>query len=142
MELQEECKKLRTDIATYQTKFHTVSHLLRVSDSHLKRAKDEYIAQETGNPISKTLRSYADHLHKYSRAMKIETNELREKRRSLGHESDTNPKQLEAFQSLKRLLQVKAQCQKAAQIQKEKEQKRNQMESHIEGEMIDFTKHV
>ena len=140
MELQEECKKLRTDIASYHSKFHSVSHLLQMQERTIKRAKDEKKAQETGNPVSKQIKTYADHLQKSSRQMRQQTKDLKEQKKSLGNESDTNQKQLEAFQSLKRLLQVKAQCQKAAKIQKEREQKRNQMESQIEGEMIDFTK--
>ena len=66
--------------------------------------------------------------------------ELKEQKKSLGSQSEVNQKQLEAFQSLRRLLQMKAQCQKKAQIEKETEKKRGAMESQIEGEMLDLTK--
>lgn len=140
MELVEESKKLRTEIATYQSKFHSVSHLLAGLERTLKRSREEQKAQETANPVSKQIKTYSDHFSKSSRAMRKETKELKEQKKSLGTQSEVNQKQLEGFQSLRRLLQVKALCQKAAQIRKEKEKQRDQMESHIEGEMIDFTK--
>jgi len=140
MELEEECKKLRTDIATQQSKFHSHSHQVLVLERSLKRAREEQKAQESGVAVSKTVKTYTDYFQKEGRSMKKQTKELKNQKKTLGSESDQNKKQLEAFQSLRRLLQMKAQCQKTTQLAKAKEQERIEQESKAPGEMIDLTR--
>jgi intraflagellar transport protein 81 len=119
MELDEESKKLRTDIATHQTKFHTVQAKLGELNRSLKRARQEQVAQESGNPVSAEIKTLSDHFQKAARALKKQTQELKEQKKSLGTQGEVNQKQLQAFQSLPRLLQVKLECLKIAQKEKQ-----------------------
>jgi intraflagellar transport protein 81 len=140
MELEEECKKLRTEIAALQSRFHVKSHELFVLERSVRRTKEEAKAQETGVAVSRDIKSYTDFFQKEARAMMKQTKDLKEQRKTLGSESDQNRKQLESFQSLRRLLQMKAQCQRATQLEKAKERERIEQESHMPGEMIDLTR--
>jgi intraflagellar transport protein 81 len=140
MELQEEIGKMRAEIAVHQTKFHKNTHQLMTLQRAEKRARDETKAQETGAPISKTIKTYTDYFQKESRSMRKQTKDLKEQKKTLGSESDTNQKQLEAFQSLRRLLQVKAQCQKASKVQEEIDQQRAEAESSKADQILDLTK--
>jgi intraflagellar transport protein 81 len=119
MELDEETRKLRTDIAQHQTKYHTINAKLGELNRALKRTKEESSAQETGNPVSKEIKTYSDHFQKAARGLKKRTQDLKDQKKSLGNQSQGNQKQLEAFQSLRRLLQVKLECLKIAQKEKQ-----------------------
>ncbi|OHT11502.1 hypothetical protein TRFO_19045 [Tritrichomonas foetus] len=136
MELDEESKKLRGDIATYQSKLHYTSHLLQNLERTLRRAREEQNAIETGNPISKTIKTYSDYFQKSSHALKKETRALKEQKKSIGNQTEANQKQLEMFQSLRRLLQVKLECQKKAKKQKEEELKQDDIERMNPDEII------
>jgi intraflagellar transport protein 81 len=140
MDLEEECKKLRAEIATAQTKFHTATHQLAAIERTAKRAKEELKARESGVPISKVIKTYTDFFQKEARAMQNQMKELKEQKKTLGSESEQNKRQLEAFRSLRQLLTVKAQCQKKAQVEKQKEIERNERESHVHDEMLDLTR--
>lgn len=140
MELEEEAKRLRIDIAAHQSKFHSHSHKLLVQERALKRTREEQKAQESGVPVSRTMKSYTDFLQREAGAVRRRTKQLKDQKKILGSESDQSKKQFEAFQSLRRLLQMKAQCQKATQIAKEREIKRIEHESKAPGEMIDLTR--
>jgi intraflagellar transport protein 81 len=118
MDLDEESKKLRTDIAQHQTKFHTINAKLGELGRSVKRAKEEANAQETGNPVSKEIKTYSDYFQKAARSMKKQTQAFKDQKKSLGTQSEVNQKQLEAFQSLRRLLQVKLECLKISQKEK------------------------
>jgi intraflagellar transport protein 81 len=140
MELEEECKKLRTDIASLQSRFHKYSHQLFIQERVFKRTREESKAQEMAVAVSRDIKSYTDFFQKEARAMMKQTKDLKEQKKALGSESDQNRKQLESFQSLRRLLQMKAQCQRTMQLEKAKERERIEQESHIPGEMIDLTR--
>lgn len=138
MELEEESKKLRTEIANYQSKYHNVSHMVTGLERTLKRARDESNAQETGNPISKGIKTYSDFFQKSARALKKQAKSLKEQKKALGNQSEANQKQLEMFQSLRRLLQVKLECQLEAKKKKEQELIRNEMEINNKDEIINI----
>lgn len=129
-ELDDECKKLRTEIAQYQSKFFTVQSLLGQQARTMKRINDEQLANESGNPISSTIKTYADYFQKETLAMRKRTKELKEQKKAIGGQSEENQKQLEAFQSLRRLLQVKLQCQRQVQQDKEQQRKVDEEEAH------------
>ena len=128
-ELDEECKKLRAEISQYQSKFFTVQALLGQQARTMKRINDEQRAIETGNPISSTIKTYADYFQKETLAMKKRTKELKEQKKTIGGQTEENQKQLEAFQSLRRLLQVKLQCQHQAQQDKQKQRQVDEEEA-------------
>ena len=128
-ELDEECKKLRAEISQYQSKFFTVQALLGQQARTLKRISDEQRAIETGNPISSTIKTYADYFQKETLNMKKRTKELKEQKKTIGGQTEENQKQLEAFQSLRRLLQVKLQCQREAQQEKQRQRKADEEEA-------------
>lgn len=135
MELEEESKKLRADIATYQSKFHNVTHMLAALERSLKRANEESKAQSTTNPISKSIKTYSDFFQKSSRQMHKQTKTLKEQKKALGTQSETNQKQFEAFQSLRHLLQVKEVCQKK-ETQKKKEEFEQRMKETNDPQQI------
>jgi intraflagellar transport protein 81 len=116
--LEEESKKLRADFAQHQSKFHLINAKLEELSRSVKRAKEELNAQTTGNPVSRTIKTYSDYFQKAARQVKKETQGLKEEKKSLGSQSEANRRQLEAFQSLRRLLQVKLECLKVSQKEK------------------------
>ncbi|KAH0790501.1 intraflagellar transport protein [Histomonas meleagridis] len=126
MELDEESKKLRVDISNYQSKYFSIMTLMQSLERTLKRANDEKNAIETGNPISKDMKTYSDFFQKSAHVMKKQMRELKEQKKTVGTQSETNQKQLDAFQNLRRLLQVKLECLKVSK--KEKEEKLSQEE--------------
>jgi intraflagellar transport protein 81 len=129
-DLDNECKKLRADISQYQSKFFTVQALLGQQARTTKRINDEQLANESGNPISSSIKTYADYFQKETLAMRKRTKELKEQKKAIGGQSEENQKQLEAFQSLRRLLQVKLQCQRQVQQDKEQQRKVDEEEAH------------
>jgi intraflagellar transport protein 81 len=116
--LEEESKKLRVDIAQHQSKFHLVAAKLVELHRGLKRAKEEQNAQTTGNIVSRTIKTYSDYFSKAARQIRKETQALKEEKKTLGIQGETSQRQLETFQSLRRLLQVKLECLKVAQKEK------------------------
>lgn len=135
-ELDDECKKLRAEISTYQSKFFNIQALLGQQQRTQKRLTDEQRAVETGNPISSTIKTYADYFQKETLAMKKRTKELKDQKKAIGGQSAENQKQLEAFQSLRRILQVKLQCQRTTQEQNKKDKQKEYEEIHNENEHI------
>ena len=138
MELEEESKKLRADIATYQSKFHNVSQMTMGLERTLKRVNEEKKATETANPVSNDIKTYTDYFQKAQRNLKKQTKTLKEQKKTLGDQTDTNQKQLEAFQSLRQFLQIKAKTQKDSQLKKEKELKKDEEERKKNEENIDL----
>lgn len=138
-ELDDECKKLRAEISTYQSKFFNIQALLGQQQRTVKRLTDEQRAVETGNPISSTIKTYADYFQKETLAMKKRTKELKEQKKAIGGQSQENQKQLEAFQSLRRILQVKLQCQRNTQEQNKKDKEKEYDEIHNVNEHIIIT---
>ncbi|OHT05146.1 hypothetical protein TRFO_27279 [Tritrichomonas foetus] len=138
MELDEESKKLRGEIGTYQSKYHNVAQMLAGLDRTLKRVREEQTATETGNPVSKTIKTYAKYFQKASHELKKETKALKEQKKTIGNQTEANQKQLEAFQSLRRLLQVKLECTKIAKQKKEDELKQDENERRNPDEIIDI----
>ena len=136
MSLDEESKKLRADIAQYQSKYHNINAKLGELERVAKRAKQEANAQETGNPVSKEIKTYSDFFQKSARALKKETRALKDQKKSLGNQNEANQKQLEMFQSLRRLLQVKLECLKISQQEKAQQKKQEQDEQNLTQEMI------
>ena len=120
---------MRAEISQYQSKFFTVQALLGQQARTLKRISDEQRAIETGNPISSTIKTYADYFQKETLNMKKRTKELKEQKKTIGGQTEENQKQLEAFQSLRRLLQVKLQCQREAQQEKQRQRKADEEEA-------------
>jgi intraflagellar transport protein 81 len=116
--LEEDSKKLRGDIAQLQSKFHTVNAKLEELNRAVKRAKEEQNAQTTGNTVSRSIKTYSDYFQKAARQLKKETQGLKDEKKALGSQSEANRKQLEAFQSLRRLLQVKLECLRVSQKEK------------------------
>jgi uncharacterized phage infection (PIP) family protein YhgE len=116
--LEEESKKLRADIAQHQSKFHHVNAKLDELQRAVRRGKEEQNALTTGNTVSRTIKTYSDHFQKAARQLKKDTQALKDEKKSLGSQSEANRKQLEAFQSLRRLLQVKLECLKISQKEK------------------------
>jgi intraflagellar transport protein 81 len=127
-DLEEESKRIRTDLFVHQSKFHTVSSKLGELNRALKRAREESNAQETGNPISRDIKSYTDFFQKAARTLKKSTRDLKEQKKQLGTETDVSQKQLELFQSLRRLLQVKLQCLRVLQKDRADAAKADEME--------------
>ncbi|KAH0795026.1 intraflagellar transport protein [Histomonas meleagridis] len=138
LELEEEIKKLRNDISNYQTKYHTLMNLFNNIERENKRIEEEKNALETGKPISNDIKTYSDFFQKSLRNMAKETKSLNEQKKVIGIASEENQKQLEAFQSLRQLLTVIQQCQKADAIKKEEQLKLDDFERNIKGEIIDF----
>lgn len=136
MELDEECKKYRCDIATYQSKYHSIHGKLSELERSMKRAREEQNALETGNPVSRDIKSYSDFFQRSARAMKKETQALKEQKKSIGNESEANQKQLEMFQSLRRLLQVKLECLKIQQKEKAEQKIQEENEQNLQQEII------
>lgn len=136
MELDEEAKKLKNEIGQYQSKFHNTRQLLCGLERQLRRAKEEETATTTGNPVSKEIKTYADYFQKAAHTLKKETRDLKEQKKTIGTQTEANQRQLEMFQSLRRLLQVKLECQKIAKKQKEDEQKLNEREGKNPEEII------
>ena len=136
MELEEESKKIRADIAASQSKYHYTTQLQGILDRQFRRAREEQNANETGNPVSKTIKTYADYFQKAANQMKKETRELKEQKKNIGNQTEANQKQLEMFQSLRRLLQVKLECQKKATKQKEEKLKQDDFERMNPDEII------
>lgn len=120
MGLDEECKKIRADIAQYQSKFFNIQIVLAQQQRAIKRVEDEVRAVETGNPIG-NIKTYTDYFQKEIFAMKKRNNELKDQKKAIGGQSVGNQKQLDAFQSLRRLLEVKLKCQKTSKEMREKE---------------------
>lgn len=138
MELDEESKKLRNDIATYQSKYHNVLQMLGNVERTMKRVREEQNATETGNPVSKDIKTYANYFQKASHDLKKQTKELKEQKKTIGNQTEANQKQLEMFQSLRRLLHVKLECTKIAKQKKEDELKRDENERQNPDEIIDI----
>jgi intraflagellar transport protein 81 len=116
--LEEESKKLRGDISLQQSKFHHVNVKFEELHRAVRRGKEEQNAQITGNTVSRTIKTYSDYFQKAARQMKKDTQTLKDEKKSLGSQSEANRKQLDAFQSLRRLLQVKLECLKISQKEK------------------------
>jgi intraflagellar transport protein 81 len=138
MQLDEECKKLRTDIAHHQSKFHTVSSRLQELGRVARRAREEANAQQTGNPVSKTIKTYSDHFQKAARQMKKDIQTLKDERKSLGTQSEASQRQLELFQSLRRLLQVKLECIKQLIMDRKRREMMDEVERKNPEEKIDI----
>ena len=136
MELDEESKKLRTDIAQYQSKYHNINAKLGELERVARRAQQEANAQETGNPVSKEIKTYSDYFQKAARQLKRETRTLKDQKKSQGNEHEANQKQLEMFQSLRRLLQVKLECLKIAQEERANQKKQEEAEQNLTQEVI------
>lgn len=136
MELDEEAKKLKAEMGTYQSKYHNTRQMLCCLERKINRAREEETASKTGNPVSKDIKTYSDYFQKASQALKKETRSLREQKKTIGTQTEANQKQLEMFQSLRRLLQVKLECQKIAKKQKEDEQNQNEREGKNPEEII------
>ena len=139
MELEEESKKLRQDIATYQSKFHNVMQMTMGLERSIKRVQEEKKATQTGNSISADIKTYTDYFQKVQRNLKKETKTLKEQKKTLGEQTDTNQKQLEAFSTLRQFLQIKAKTQKDFQLKKQQEQKKDENERNQAEEIIDLT---
>ncbi|OHT12344.1 hypothetical protein TRFO_17812 [Tritrichomonas foetus] len=136
MELDEESKKLKGDIGQYQSKYHNTNQLLASLERTLRRAREEESATTTGNAISKEIKTYADYFQKASHKLKKETRALKEQKKTIGTQTESNQKQLEMFQSLRRLLQVKLECTKIAKKQKEAELIKDDIERQNPEEII------
>jgi phage shock protein A len=104
MDLDDESKKLRAEIALSQSKFFNIQGILGGQMGQQKRISDEQCANEAGNPVSKRLKTYAKYFQKKIAEMKKQMAELKERKKSIGGQSAENQKQLEGFQSLRRLL--------------------------------------
>jgi intraflagellar transport protein 81 len=116
--LEEESRKLRADIAQHQSKFYLVNAKLEELHRTVKRGKEEQNAQGTGNTVSRSIKTYSDYFQKAARQLKKDTAALKDEKKSLGSQSEANRKQLDVFQSLRRLLQVKLECLKISQKEK------------------------
>ncbi|KAK8878005.1 Intraflagellar transport protein 81 [Tritrichomonas musculus] len=136
MELDEESKKIRNEIGTYQSKYHNVLQMLNNQQRIMKRVREEQDATETGNPVSKDIKTYSNYFQKAARDLKKQTQDLKEQKKTIGSETESNQKQLEMFQSLRRLLQVKLECTKIAKQKKEDELKRDENERRNPDEII------
>lgn len=136
MELDEESKKLKADIGAHQSKYHNARQMLCCLERKKRRGMEESMATKTGNPISKEIKTYSDYFQKAAQALKKETKSLKEQKKTIGTQTEANQKQLEMFQSLRRLLQVKLECQKIAKKQKEDEQNQNEREGKNPEEII------
>lgn len=112
LELDEELKKYRQELANYQTKFFTTQGHLNCQARDSKRAKEEDSANQQGNSISKTIKTYTDFFHKEARKLGKTNKDLKVQKSEVGKQSNSHQKQLEMFQSLRRLLQVKEESQK------------------------------
>jgi len=66
----------------------------------------------------KSVKTYSDHFQKAALALRKQTRTLKEQRESVGTRSDANQRQLDMFQSPRRLLQVRLECLKVAQREK------------------------
>jgi intraflagellar transport protein 81 len=138
MQLDEECKKLRAEIAQHQSKFHLVNSKFQELGRVARRAREEANAQHTGNPISKTVKTYSDHFQKAARQMKKETQTLKDEKKSLGTQSEANQRQLELFQSLRRLLQVKLETIKQLIMDRKRREMMDEVERKNPEEKIDI----
>jgi chromosome segregation ATPase len=112
VELEDEIKKYQKDITSSQSKYFTVQGLFAIQERQIKRANDEANANESRQPISKKIQTYSDCFHKEVRRLRKENNTLKEKKDQAGGQSADQMKQLEMFNTLKRLLQIKEESQK------------------------------
>lgn len=55
-------------------------------------------------------------------------------------ENEESKKELDGFESLRILLEMKAECQKTARVEKQKEMEGNEIESHMPDELIHLTR--
>ena len=138
LDLDEESKKLRNDIANYQTKYYTTVQLQAGLERTMRRVREEEHANTTGNPISKQIKTYSDYFQKASQSLKKQARDLKEEKKNMGNQTEENQKQLEMFQSLRSLLQVKLECQKESQKRKIKESYENMMEGQNPEEIINI----
>lgn len=121
LELEEESKKYRADIFSAQSKYYTCQGLSQIHERQVKRVQDEQSSVDHGNRISKQIKTYSEFFHKESRRLRKENKELKEKKSQIGTDSGTQLKQLEMFQSLRRLLQVKEESQRQMIQEKKKD---------------------
>jgi hypothetical protein len=70
MDLDDESKKLRVEIALPQFKFFNIQGLLGAQMRQQKRSSANTRANETGNPISKTIKTYANYFQNELAEMK------------------------------------------------------------------------
>lgn len=138
MDTDEQSKKFRNEIATYQSKYHNTLQKLNILERTMKRVREEQNATVTGNPISKDIKTYSNYFQKAAQDLKKQNNELKEQKKTIGNETESNQKQLEMFQSLRRLLQVKLECTKISKQKKEDELKRDENERRNPEEIIDI----
>ena len=138
MDMDEQSKKLRNEIGEYQSKYHRNLQLLNNLERTMKRVREEQSATETGNPVSKDIKTYSLYFQKAAQDLKKQTKELKEQKKTIGNETESNQKQLEMFQSLRRLLQVKLECTKISKQKKEDELKRDENERRNPEEIIDI----
>ena len=94
-----------------------------------KRVSDEMKANETGNAVSKNYKTYSELFQKEQLNLKKKTQDLRDQKKSVSTQSVDNQKQLEAFSSLRALLQIKHQCQIDAVGKKKLIKKQQELES-------------
>lgn len=127
-DLDNECEKLRGEIARYQSKFYQAQSYNSAVMRNQKRASEEAKSIESGNPVNKTIKSYSDSFQKESNNLKKSTAALKEKKKTTGSQTVENQKQLENFTNLRRLLQIKLECQKAAAEKKKQIKKQEEIE--------------
>ena len=129
MALDEENTKLRNEIFKYHSKIYQLNSLLSSVTRNNKRVSDEMKANETGNAVSKNYKTYSELFQKEQLNLKKKTQDLRDQKKSVSTQSVDNQKQLEAFSSLRALLQIKHQCQIDAVEKKKLIKKQQELES-------------
>jgi hypothetical protein len=83
---------------------------------------------DKGNKISKNFKTYSDYFHKEARKLRKGNKKLKEKKASIGNQTIDHMKQLDMFQNLRRLLQVKEVCQKKSIEQKKIDEDKARLE--------------
>jgi len=136
IQLTNEINSFKSEVFKYQSKYFHIQSLFNSLNRSIKRAADEKKAIESGNPISNSLKSYSDMFQKESLNMKKQISELKKAKKAQGNENASSQKQIEIFQGLRRLLQIKQQCQKIAQEDRKKKKKQQEMEADNKEQLI------
>lgn len=106
--LKEEIEILTQDLSTSESLYHRLSAQIEILEVTERRVNDDLqFRKNIGLSYSEEHRTFQDMLVAHVQKLETESKELREKKRVLEESQDTNLKQIQMFNDLKRLLEEK-----------------------------------